>query len=212
MRVDAQRRAARPPVPCCRRETQMAVSVFDLFKIGIGRRARIRSGRCAPRACSRAARSTKACWRESARVDVRAVRLARRHRQGPWQRQGGAARAGRATSPTTVDVDASAGAAAAIRDGRASLLGSARTRRASTSASDLCSIAARRCRSTPTACASARSTQTARAARAAPTTRSAAASSSATRWPPTAAQQKGIAPDTTGAAASVPQRRRAARA
>ena len=79
----------------------MAVSVFDLFKIGIGpsqlahgrpdaRGARVRRSACG---------TTALLARDGARQG-RAVRLARRHRQGPRQRQGGAARASRATSPT----------------------------------------------------------------------------------------------------------------
>ena len=79
----------------------MAVSVFDLFKIGIGPSSSHTVGPDARGAAVRraAARTTGLLDRAGARA-CRAVRLARRHRQGPRQRQGGAARAWPATSPT----------------------------------------------------------------------------------------------------------------
>ena len=89
----------------------MAVSVFDLFKIGIGpSSARTRSARCARRGCSRCACSTTASLQRTARVRRRAVRLARRHRQGARHRQGGAAGAG-GRRARHVDVESDPGAA-----------------------------------------------------------------------------------------------------
>ena len=170
----------------------MAVSVFDLFKIGIGP-SQLAHGRPDARGAhvrAAAARTTALLRTRGARAG-RAVRLARRHRQGPRHRQGGAAgpggpRARHASTSTPIP---------ALLAGDPRRSAPARCSAATTIAFDetqrpACSTAARRCRSTPTACASPPSTPTARRSPSAPTTRSAAASSSATRWRPTARAHK----------------------
>ena len=155
-----------------------------------------------------AAGARRPARRDGARA-LRALRLAGRHRQGPRQRQGGAARPGRLRARhgrRRRHPGAAAGASAAS----AACTCSARTRSPSTRRPTSSSTAARRCPSTPTACASRPSTPP------------------APSWPSRSYYSVGggfvvsdevaadgslhkvIAPDTTVLPLPVPQRRRAA--
>ena len=116
----------------------MAVSVFDLFKIGIGPSSSHTVGPM------RAARMFVARLQHDGLLDAhraragRAVRLARRHRQGPRQRQGGAARAWPGTSPTrSTSTPCRALLRRHARAARASTLLRRARRSRSTSATDL---------------------------------------------------------------------------
>ncbi len=73
-------------------ETSMSLSVFDLFKIGIGPSQLPHRGADACRRALRRGAEARGVAGGHCQRQGRAVRLARRHRQGPRQRQGGTAR------------------------------------------------------------------------------------------------------------------------
>ena len=175
----------------------MAVSVFDLFKIGIGPSQLAHGGPDARRAhVRRAPRARGPAGAHGARAG-RAVRLARRHRQGPRQRQGRAAGPGRPRARhgrrrrrcrACSTPSARSTACTARRHARDRVRRGGRPRHAPPRDPALPRQrhALHRVRR-----------RRRRARRTASTTRSAAASWSATRWRPTARRQKAIAPDTT---------------
>ena len=115
----------------------MAVSVFDLFKIGIGPSSSHTVGPMRARAAvRRSGCAHDGSWRTRRAHAVRALRLARRHRQGPRQRQGGAARPG-GHEPDTVDVDAIPALLDSDARRRALRCSAARSASPSTSSADL---------------------------------------------------------------------------
>ena len=158
----------------------MFLSVFDIFKIGIGPSRRTPWARCWPPPAS-STRSATARQRPRRRrpgpARRRAARQPRLHRQGPRHRPRGRPRPRSASAPTTLDPDerraslARAAATAASRRAGRSAASSPSTRRRTSS-----STTARRCPGTPTAWSSAPSTPTATCTCRRPTIRSAAAS------------------------------------
>ena len=191
----------------------MAVSVFDLFKIGIGPSSSHTVGPMrAARMFAQRLRARRPAAQRTARVQARALRLARRHRQGPRQRQGGAARPGR---PRARHGRRRRDPGAARRRSAASApcRWPARTRSRFDERDDLRLPPPRdACRSTPTACASPPSTP---AAPSSPSRIYYSVGGGFVVSDEVAAdgtRHKAIAPDTTVLPHPVPQRRRAARA
>ena len=144
------------------------------------------------------ASSTRESWRPRQRICGSDVRLARRHRQGPRHRQGGACSACSATSPTR-----SRSTTSALRCKRGTRMpsGSRCWARHEIGFNEKTDLILYRRETLPFHANGMRFTafdaEGAEVAAAAPTTRSAAASWSAKRWRTTAASKKVIAPDTT---------------
>ena len=143
----------------------------------------------------RAAAAADGLLARTARVRGRAVRLARRHRQGPRQRQGGAAGPGRARARHGRRRQPSPALLGAIRSERPPAAARRPRRSPSTRRRDLVFQRREPLPFHPNGMRFTRLRRRRRRARAAAsTTRSAAASSSATRSRPTARSRKAIAP------------------
>ena len=133
----------------------MAVSVFDLFKIGIGPSSSHTVGPMrAARLFALKLEARRTVARGCCASTSELLRIARRDRQGPRQRQGGDAGAGGrgARRPSTSMRSPRGSQRIRARQGAAAARHA--TRSPSTSASTCCFMTQSRCRSTRTACAS----------------------------------------------------------